>query len=515
MENPENQTSYLKNPIIIAIIVASFKLIIFVFVGNKYGYFRDELYFLESTNHLALGYPDHAPLSIWIGKFSKSIFGDSLYAIRLFPALSGTLKIIITGLLVKELGGKSFATLLACLCVLVAPVYLSIDNLMGLNSYEPIFWMGCVLSYIWAVKRENPSYWLLFGAFAGIGVMNKHSLAFFGFAFVIGLVLTRDRKFFTNKYLWVAGGLGLLLFLPNIIWQYQNDWATLELLKNVTETGKNVVLAPHEFFFQQILIHNPLTFFVWMTGLWFLFFDKHGKRFRTLGIVYLVTLVFLIYFKAKHYYLSPIYPMLFAAGGIFWENLLSRISFGKVVKIGFPILLFVSGVLLAPLAIPILPVEKFGVYSEAIGFPSTKTEVNHNGALPQLFGDMFGWEEMTEKVAEVYNALPKEEKDKVAIFAGNYGEAGAIDHFGKRYGLPKAISPHQSYFLWGYREYDGSIMILLGVSKKDAEKFCNRVEEKIRIDHPFSMNYEKYTIRVCRGLKQPLPQIWDSIKNWR
>ncbi len=515
METTEKTRSFLKRPIAIALAVALTKLIIFIFVGNQYGYFRDELYFLESTNHLALGYPDHAPLSIWIAKFSKSIFGESLYAIRFFSALSGALKILLTGFLVKEFGGKHFAVLLACLCVLVAPVYLTIDNFLGMNTFEPISWMGCVLSYIWAVKRENPNYWFLFGAFAGLGLMNKHSLVFFGLAFVIGLLLTQDRKAFANKNLWFAGAIAFLLFLPNLIWQYQNDWATLELLRSVSESGKNVVLAPHEFFFQQIIIHHPLTAIVWLAGLWFLLFDKEGKRFRTLGIAYLLTLGFMIYFKAKHYYLSPIYPMLFAAGGVFWENLLSRFKFGKVFKVALPLLILITGAILAPMSLPILPVEKFGAYSRAIRLPSTKTEVSHEGPLPQIFGDMFGWEEMTEKVAEVYNSLPEEERKKAAIYANNYGQAAAIDLFGKKYSLPKSISPHQSYFLWGPRDYDGSVIIVLGGEKESTEAFCESVEEKAEVNHPYSMKYEKYNILVCRNLKEPLPKIWNSLKVWR
>ena len=179
MENTEANSNIWKNPLIVALIFASVKIFLFLLAGNQYGYFRDELYFLACADHLAFGYPDHAPLSVFLTALSRRIFGDSLYAIRFFPMLSGVLKIILTGLLVREFGGKHLAVLLACLCVLVVPVYLVMDNLLAMNTYEPIFWMGCVLSYLWAMKRENPHYWLLFGAFAGLGLMNKHSIVFF------------------------------------------------------------------------------------------------------------------------------------------------------------------------------------------------------------------------------------------------------------------------------------------------------------------------------------------------
>ncbi len=514
METSEKMINFWQTPIAIAYALALFKIFLFLIAGNNYGYFRDELYFLACADHLAFGYPDHAPLSVWIAKLSRAIFGDSLYAIRFLPALAGALRIVLTGWLVREFGGKHYATLLACLCVTVAPIYLAMDNLLSMNSYESLFWTGCALAYVLVVKRENPRYWLLFGASAGLGLMNKHSLVFFGLAFVVGLLATQDRKFFAGKFLWLAGGLAFLIFLPNLIWQYQNDWATLELLQNVQKTGKNVVLAPHEFFFQQIFIFFPLTAFVWLAGLWYLLVDKSGKRFRTLSIAYMVTLALMILLKAKSYYLAPIYPMLLAAGGVFWENLKARLRFGKVVRYAFPTLLVIGGLIGLPMTMPVLPVEKFIAYQNALGITPTKTEVGHEGVLPQHFGDQFGWEEMTAKVAEVYHSLPPNEREKAAIFANNYGEAGAIDLFGERYGLPKAISSHQSYYLWGHGNYDGSVIIILGDEKEDAEEFCQSVEERTRVGEPLAMREENFNILICRGLKEPFPELWKKIKHW-
>jgi len=514
METSEKTANFWRTPIAIACLLALFKIFLFLVAGNSYSYFRDELYFLACTEHLAFGYPDHAPLSVFLAKISTTLFGDSLFSIRFLPALAGALRIVLTGLLVREFGGKHFATLLACLSVLVAPVYLATDNLLSMNSYESLFWTGCALSYIWAIKRENPNYWLLFGALAGIGLMNKHSFVFFGLAFVIGLVLTQDRQVFLTKQIWFGGLIAFLIFLPNLIWQYQNDWATLELLQNVQKTGKNVVFAPHEFVFQQIFIMLPLTAPVWLAGVWYLLFDKLGKRFRTLGIAYLVTLLLMILLKAKNYYLAPVYPMLFAAGGVFWENLLARFRFGKIVRFAFPTLLIIGGLIFLPMTMPILPVEKFIAYRDALGIAPQKTEVGHEGVLPQHFGDQFGWEEMTAKVAEVYNSLSPEEREKAAIFANNYGEAGAIDFFGKKYGLPKAISNHQSYYLWGHGNYDGSVVIILGDDKEDAEEFFQNVEEKTRVGEPLAMREENFNILIGRGLKQPFPEVWKKIKNW-
>ncbi len=531
MENPAPLPNKWLNPLAIGVYFAVFKLILHFTFNSNYGYFRDELYFLACGEHLSWGYPDHSPMVAFLAKLSRILLGDSLFAIRFFPAVSGALKIFLTALLVKEFGGKRFATFLACLCVLSAPVYLAIDNLLSMNTLEPVFWMLCIFFAIRAVKEQtddkqetsnpkskiqNPKSinWLWFGLFAGLGLMNKHSMLFFGFSLIIGLVLTKERKVLLNKWFWFGGIIALLIFLPNIIWQFQNNFATLELLQNVQKTGKNVVLSPFQFFVSQIMALLPVTFPIWLAGIWCFLGDKEGRRFRFLGICYLVLLALMIYLKAKDYYLVPVYPMLFAGGAVWWEQLTERIRALRFVRILLPILIIILIAVVLPVVVPVLPVEKLIAYQNAIGFKPPKAEVSHDSVLQQTYSDQFGWQEMVEKVAEVYNNLPAEDRAKAGIFASNYGEAGAIDFFGAKYGLPKSISPHQSYFLWGPREYTGEILIVLGAKREDAEKNCESVEEKTEVNHPYSDSYEKYRIIICRQTQKPLPEIWQSLKHW-
>ena len=503
--------------------------------NSDYGYFRDELYFIACGEHLAFGYADHAPLVAFAAKLSRVLFGDSLFAIRLFPALAGAAKVFLTGLLARELGGKRFAVFLACLCVLCAPIYLAMDNYLSMNSFEPLFWSGCAYCAILAVKRNDSRWWLGFGALAGIGLMNKHSMLIFGIAFIIGILLTRERKIFLNRWIWMAGAIAFLIFLPNLIWQYENNWATLELLQEVQKSGKNVVLSPLEFLWQQVFILLPTTAPVWIAGVWYFFADKNGKKFRFLGVCYTVVLALMIYLKAKNYYLAPIYPMLFAAGAVWWEQFFEaknkRLK-GKTnreeaasarfnlypylapLRYGLPVLIIISGLFISPFVLPVLSVENFIAYQEMTGIKPPKTETGFDSVLPQNYADEFGWAEMTEKVSEVYHSLPAEEQAKTAIYASNYGQAGAIDFFGAKYNLPKAISPHQSYFLWGPRDYTGETMILLGWKREEAEKYFVSVEEKTEVNHPYSMSYERYKILLCRGIKKPLPEIWSSLRFW-
>lgn len=534
MEQETNRLSSNKwlSPLAIGAYLAVVKLLVHFIFDSNYGYFRDELYFLACAEHLAWGYPDHAPMIALMTKVSRSILGDSLFAIRFFPAVAGAFKVFLTAVLVREFGGKRFAAFLACLCVLCVPTYLAIDNLLSMNALEPVFWMLCVYFAVKATKNEeqgtlnenqihpssfilHPSInWLFFGLFAGLGLMNKHSMLFFGAAIVAGLLLTNKRKAFLDKYFWAGGLIAFLIFLPNIIWQIQNDFATLELLRNVQATGKNVEMSPFEFVVSQIMGLLPLTFPVWIAGIYFFLFDKNGGRFRFLGIAYLVLLGLMIYLKAKDYYLIPVYPMLFAGGAVFWEQLIEKFKALGFLKYVYPVVILIPGMMAAPLVVPILPIETLIAYQNAIGYKPPKTEVLHDAPIQQIFGDQFGWQELAEKTAGVYNSLPPEDRAKAGILAGNYGEAGAIDFFGGRYGLPKAISGHQSYFVWGPGDYTGEVLILLGARKEEAEKYCESVEEKTEINHPYSPSYEKYRIIVCRQTRKPLPEIWQKLKFW-
>jgi hypothetical protein len=497
----------------IALYFAVAKLLIHLLTSGGYGYFRDELYYIACGEHLDWGYVDHAPMVAWTARFSRALFGDSLFSLRLLPAIAGAVKVLLSGLIARELGAGRFAVMLACLCVLIGG-HLALDGFFSMNAFESLFWTGCAYSIILAVNRDEPRYWLLFGLLAGLGLLNKHSMLFFGFGIFTGLLLTRERHFFKSRWLWISGALALALFLPNLVWEYRHDWATLELLGNVQKTGKNVVLSPLEFIWQQIFILHPLTFPVWLAGLWYFLFDTTGKRYRLLGIAYLVVLVLMIALKGKNYYMLPVYPMLFASGAVWCEETIREKRYLGWLRVAYPLLLVLTGAVFAPLAVPILPVETLLRYQRRLGFEPPKTEVGHRGALPQHFGDRFGWPEMVEKVARVYHNLPPEERAKTAIYANNYGEAGAIDFFGPRWQLPKAISPHQSYFLWGPRDYTGEVIIVLQSKRADVERRCQSVEEAGAVGHPYAMAEEHYTIFICRGLKQPLSELWPSLKHW-
>ena len=519
----KNLKNHMTSLISITIYFAIIKLLIHLFTNGQYGYFRDELYYLATSQHLDWGYVDFPPLIAIITKFITTFIGTSLQAIRFLPAIAGALNVLLTGLIAKEFGGRYFAIVLACLSVLVAPIYLGLDTFLSMNAFEPIFWMGIVYFIILAINRNEPRFWLGAGMLAGLGILNKYPIILFISGIFIGLLLSKEYKhsYLSDRYdRWfrIAGLITFLIILPNIIWQYQHNWPMIEVMQNVATTGKNVVLSPLEFVISQIMILHPFTAPVWIAGLIFFFFDKRGKSYRMFGIAYIVILVIMLGTNSKNYYIQSSYPMLFAGGAVFWEKILdgkyikSNLNLTKLLKPVYIIVMIIGGVILAPMALPVLSIDDYIKYQQTFGEPP-KTEVGHIGPLPQLYSDMFGWPEMVETVANVYNNLPPEERAKAAIVARNYGEAGAIDFFGPNYGLPKAISGHQNYYLWGPRNYTGEILILLGMSQEDTN-LCKSVEERENVGHPYAMSYEHYTILICRDLKGGLQENWPKMKRW-
>jgi hypothetical protein len=506
--------SFLSSEMAIAWLLAAAAVVLQMLTNGRYGYFRDELYFLACSDHLAWGYVDFAPLVALLARISRFALGDSLHAIRALPALAQGAQILITGLIARELGGKRFAIFLSCLSVLVAPVILGNATRLSMNPFEPLFWMGAVYFLLRAINLNEPKLLLASGALLGLGLENKHSTAFFLVSLTIGLLFSPSRRLLLSKWFWLAAAIAFLIFLPNLIWQYTHHFPTLEALSNVRKTHKNIELPPLPFLRQQIMMLLPVSAAVWIPGVAFLLFSSKARNYRCLGVTYLVFLAVMMTLHGKDYYLAPIYPMLFAAGGVFWETTIAAYTKMRWLKVALPATVFVLGVIAVPLDVPILPVETIVPYMNALGITMSRTEVQDRGPLPQHFGDEFGWEEMVAATSQVYNSLPPEERAKTGILAGTYGDAGAIDFFGPRYGLPKSISPHQNYYYWGPREYTGEILILLHYDLADAQHGCQSVQTGPALNNPYAMQEEHYTILVCRGSKLPLAQAWPRLKVW-
>ncbi|HEV2961015.1 MAG TPA: glycosyltransferase family 39 protein [Candidatus Angelobacter sp.] len=497
----------------VAALLCSAKLLIHLLTNHQYGYFRDELYFLDCGRHLAWGYADMAPAAAFFAKLGLML-GGSLREIRFSVAVAGAVLVLLAILLARELGGGKFAQFLSGFCALAAIAYLIEDGFLSMNAFEPPAWMACILVLLRIVRTGNSRLWLWFGLFAGLGLENKHSTLFFGLAVVCAILLTSLRREFLKPWIWLGGLVAFLVFLPNLLWEAQHHFATIELLRNVQRMHKNVVLGPVAYFGHQLLSLNPLEFLVWGAGLVWLF-SPAGRRFRVLAWTYVALFALFVLFKGKDYYLFPIYPMLMAAGAVAWEQWSQRRTWIRPVLV--MVILFTSAIL-APLALPVFTPDRLLVYQQRLHIQSPKSEVAHNGPLPQYFGDQFGWAELAAEVAHDYNSLPEELRSRTVIFANNYGEAGAINLFGPKFGLPTAISAHQNHYFWGPPPPNagavGSNVIVLQGSVQDLSRRCDSVQVLSVHFHPWGMAEENRPILLCQGLKVSLQQLWPELKLW-
>jgi len=509
-----DRQSLFRGGMLVVLAIAAAKLVFHCVFNNRYGYFRDEFDYIACGRHLAWGYVDQPPLIPFLTRISLVVLGDSLRAVRFIPALASSAIVVLTAMIAREFGGRRYALILGAIAAAVAPMYLSDGSLQSTNCLEPLLWMGCVYFAILAINRDDPRYWVWFGVVAGIGLEEKYSIAILGFAVLVGLLLTEQRRALTNKWIWLGAVAAFLIFLPNVIWNFQNHWPFIELMRNIRADGRDVQLSPLQYFGQQLLIMGPADL-VWLPGLVGLLFSRGLKRYRMFGIAYLVSLTIFILLHGKNYYLAPVYPMLIAAGAVRFEIGIERFRQGWLKPV-IVALILADGAWVAPLVMPILPVDQLISYMDHLPFKVPRSEHSHMRAiLPQHFADQFGWTEMVATVAQAWQQVPVDERPGCGIFAQNYGQAGAIDFFGPRYGLPPALSGHQTYFLWGPRGYSGNCLIVLDDSEERLKTLFEQVTFVGKSDNPYALE-RNIPVFICKGAKfGTLAQIWPQLKKWR
>lgn len=487
--------------------------------ATRYGYFRDALYYLACSEHLAFGYVDQPPLIAVIAWITRHTLGASLPALLLWPALAGAARIVLTAAFARELGAKRFGTVLAAVLAATPGVGWVIDHQFAMNSFEPLFWGGLAFIVLRLINTRNPKLWLAFGAVAGVGLETKYSIVIFAAALIAGILLTRQRSILFTPWILAGGAIAFLIFLPNLIWNIQNHWPFLELMRNVRATSKDVVLPPGKYLLQQVLMMNPASFPFWFGGLLYYFFSRDAKNYRAFGWTFVITIAFFMITHGKDYYSAPAYVIVLAAGALATERLLTlsvRPKLQTVLQFACFVWLLLSVVPLLPLVLPVLPIDTFLRYQSHLPFEVPKTERSFVGeTLPQYYADEFPWPGMVAAVARVYHSLTPEEQQRTAIFANNYGQAAAVDFFGPQYGLPKAISGHQNYFLWGPRNYTGDIIIVLGDTETGASDDFDSVTVGATLNNPYAYRYENRPVLLCRGLKWDLQKEWSKVKNWR
>jgi hypothetical protein len=514
MTTKDSLRIYLTHHSALPIFLALFQLTLQMLFHGSYNYFRDELYYIACSDHLAFGYVDQPPLCAAILWVTRHLLGDSLYAIRFLPALAGAAVVFLAATMTRKLGGGSFAQALAALSVVAAPVLIGQGKFFSMNPFDVLFWSLAGYLVVIILSDERPRLWILFGGVVGLGLLNKYSMGFMVVGIVAGLLLTQQRKQLGTKWFWIGAMIASALFLPHVIWQVSNGFPSLEFMRNASQ-NKNVNLGVVDFFMGQLRDMNLLNAPIWLSGVVFFFFYRDG-RYRCLTWMYPVVFVIMVAGNAKVYYLAAIYPLFLAGGSIVLERWFQNLRWSWLKPI-YVSLLIVFAAFALPFALPVLPVEQFVQYEKALGLAPRAEERTSVAELPQYYADQFGWEEFVATVATIYKRLTPEEQAECFIYVRNYGEAGAIDFFGKRYGLPNAQCAHNNYWMWGPGKRTGNIAIIVGGSRtlqdnlNDLNRRYTRVELAGTTYTKYAMPFENgRLIFLCKGMNTTFQKLWPE-----
>jgi 4-amino-4-deoxy-L-arabinose transferase-like glycosyltransferase len=493
------------------VLLAFASLVLHSLANAHYGFFRDELYFIVCGDRPDWGYVDQPAIVPLLASWSHAIFGDFLWGFRLLPALVMAAAVALTSEFARAVGGGRFAQWLAGSCMLLGPIFLIQGVLFSTDIFQALTWLGLGWVLVRLEQTGDERWWLAFGAIAGFSLNTKYLIAFYLIALAVGLLATRRRKSLLHPWVYLGALLAGVMVLPNLLWQHSHGWPFIELGK-AASSAKNIELSPLAFLLQQILLTGPLTTIAWLCGLWAGIARPRLAVARVFPIAWLILLLVFDTSHGKAYYLSAIYPTLLVFGAVRIEESLGN----AIARAAALACVAVLGVLTAPFTLPILPVDVFVRYQKAIGFMPSAGEYQTLGALPQHYADMFGWHEMAEQVAAVYWSLPAQDRARAVFFGNNYGEAAAIDVFGRRLGLPPAISGHNNYYVWGPRGHDGSVIIIIGGSTKHYAELFSSFEIVGQIATPYAMPYETAKpIYVLRDMKMPLQDYWPQVKVYR
>ncbi len=485
--------------------------VLFQLCSLEYGYHRDELYYIMMSRRLDFGYLELPFLAPFLMFLVRVTLGTSLTAIHLLPALSGAAVIFLTFRMARELGGGLLAAGLAATAAALAPQFIGSDAQYSYDYLDKLAWVLGLYFLVRYLQRERSRDLYLFALAMGLGLLSKVSIVFLGAALVVGLALTRRRNILIRRELYAAGGMAFVFAVPYLVWQAVHHWPTLEFYGHYV-SGKTAPYTPLGSLVNQVLNMNPFSFPLWAAGLVCLWIKDKG-RFRPLTLMYVILFGLFWAIQAKYYMIAPFYVLLFAAGAALLVGE-GRSKGRRIAGLAYTAVLVLTGLYIAPRARPVLPVETYIKYAGGnLGIKQERLEL---GRLPQHFADRLGWPELAEKCREAYDSLSPAEKKEAVFLTGNYGEASAINFFGREWGLPEALSGHNQYYLWGPRGHSGKVVIAFNVgSREELLKYFETVEEAGRTDVAYAMPYEYgQPIYICRNIKMPLAQAWPKTKGF-
>jgi 4-amino-4-deoxy-L-arabinose transferase-like glycosyltransferase len=480
--------------------VAAATIVAQLLLGSRFGFHRDELATLDDARHLAWGYVAYPPITPFFGRLSLILFGTSLSGFRFFANVAEAVAVVLTGLMARELGGRRGAQLVAAAAAI--PFCLAGGALMQYVSFDYLCWVLAAYFVVRLLQTEDQRWWLAIGASIGFGMLTKYTMGFFALGIVAGVLFTNTRRHLTSKWLWIGVGLSVLIFLPNLLWQAQHHFISLDFLKHIHE--RDVRIGRTRDFLPDQLKLTLLAAPLWIAGLYFYLISKQGQGFRMLGWMYIVPLLLFIVAKGRGYYLAAAYPMLYAAGSVWGEERLRSLSkiWAACLQVLVRAALIADIVMVGAIVLPPAPVNS----------PLWKFASERNG---DLFEEL-GWPELVQTVAQVRDTLPAKDRAHMGVLAGNYGEAGAINLYGPAYGLPLAISGINSFYERGYGNPPPETLIVLGLSREFLDRTFTSCQVSGHTPNPYAIHNEETSdhpdIYVCRGLRQPWPDFWKTFR---
>jgi hypothetical protein len=486
----------------------------------RYGYFRDELYFIACSKHLAWGYVDQPPL-VALAAWLSAPAHYELVALRALPILAAALTVYLAVSLARELGGGRFAQLLAGVATLLVPAYLLLGNTLTTSSFEPLSWTLVTYICIRIVRAPTTSaaalWWPALAAAVAFGAYGKYSIGLLAVALAIGSIITPERRVWRSPFAVYAIGFGFLLLAPNLHWQAAHGWPIVEVLRGdvthrpafqngVALEYRSLATNALAFGVEQLVYTNPLAAPVWIAGLIAPFRIASLRDLRFASIAYVVLFLAAALLNAKGYYIAGIYASLLAIGAVAIE----RMAAG--VRATIFAALAALAILALPLSLPVLPVDTLIAYTKLLGLTGRAGTPAH--LIQPVFAEEFGWNRLARDVAAVYFSLPPAVRARTAIYADTYADAGALDLFGPRYRLPGAISSQNNYYLWGTRGYDGSTLIAIGATRIDLlRRYYASVTLVRTSSEPYKWVVEgPAPIYICRNPVAPLAQIWPFLR---
>lgn len=486
------------------VIVAACATLFHILLNGQYGFHRDELDFILSSRQLDWGYISYPPITPFFARLGLEIFGESLRGLRVLPAITQGIVMLLAGLMARDMGGQRNAQLLAALAVFIAPISLMGGTVIMYFAFDYLWWTLVAYFLVRLLATDDPRYWLGIGAGIGLGMMTKYTMAFWVAGLAVGVLSTPARKYLLSKWLYLGAALSLLIFLPNLLWQIRHDFISLEYLSSIH--ARDIAWGRAADFLPKQLLDptNPLSLPLWLTGLTASMFAVSMKRFRPLGWMFLATFALFLVSQGRSYYTGPAYVMLFAAGSAWLENWLS-VQGGKTQRVGFGLLygmLAVGGVAGIVLIKPIAPVN-----SPLWEFSSS---INREVI------EMIGWPDLAAQVAEIYQTIPNTEKPRTVILAGNYGEAGALDLYGKRYNLPPMISGANNLWYRGYGAFEPETVIVVGFERDYANTFFASCDYAGTVSNAYGVRNEESTrhtgLYLCRQPRRPWSEMWPKMQ---